>query len=659
MNNMALFFSDEIIEIGKRISFELSKRYDRINSLFGKDILVVKGIGEYYLYPFFFEDDFGIDDKEKLFKVALAGAMYFDLVLLNDDLYDELSSKNDKEIIYAKDFLNAESIKVLCELFDINSRFWDYFYKYNGEFINANILEKEKKENQEFTYKEFQIISRGKSAIAKITVAALACLSDQYDKIDSLEEAQGLVAEAMQLFDDLRDWKEDIKLKQPSWILNKIRTENALNDIYDLNIVRDYLFDKYIGDVICKIRKLCSKALLCDAKTECWFLRIRMLQERVDHLQYDIMKIQENEAFFPDFYLTEKKRNEVDVKRVITFLQKQSQNNFLELRHWMFFLHSEGFTGKKECIDGDVFQKAYFFNLCNDISSVCKTFPKSFYKNAKETVLCKPENYDFGWSYFPGLPEQCPDIDTLAEVIKLTKNYNLDSVTAKRIEETIDIVINYQSQNEAFRTWILPNENENKIIKKAKYMAENAWGNDFDVEVNLNFLLGLSIWNNNKYNYIIKNVLEWIEEKIKNGDFSSCTWYCSNYYSSYLAAQLIYKQKYQNEIIKSYIIDYVISTQNSNGSWGNNMCNISDTAYAIVSLALLDNKKIYKDIVRNGLSFIESNYDSNGFWYGEHFIKMLIGRVVRNDQFFTYQSSIITTVNALLGYIYGKEYIKD
>ena len=56
---------------------------------------------------------------------------------------------------------------------------------------------------------------------------------------------------------------------------------------------------------------------------------------------------------------------------------------------------------------------------------------------------------------------------------------------------------------------------------------------------------------------------------------------------------------------------------------------------------------------------IEKNYERDGYWYSEYFIKMDTGRVSGLGKIFTYQSTLITTVDVLNGYLAGKKYIEE
>lgn len=663
MKSIELMFTDKILDIGERITRELSTVYSNINSVMDSDILVVKGLGEYYLYPYFFVDDFQIQDEEAFYDICKAGAIYFDLVLINDDLYDGITKEESNELIFAKDFLCAESIKILSKHFSADSLFWKYFNKYNHEFIVANKLEKSKKEYESYSYDEFMKIARGKSAIAKISVAALGCLSGNLEKIDEFEETQGLVAQAAQLFDDLRDWKEDLAIGQASYMLNKIREEHNFNAEDTVDSIRSFLFKEgYLEFILCSIRKLCSKALLFSGKTESWQIRIRLLQERVEHLQRDMLVIKDKEDTLEELYLVEENPAEVLSDKIREMLQSQKENGFLEIKHRMLFRHEEGFNGTKEYLDGDVFQRAYMFNLFSHIQKVSKGELGLSIESEVETLLKhKPGYYDYGWSYFPELPELCPDIDTLSEIIKITKNYEHSENVEQEINDTLEIVMQTKEKDsQAFRTWILPKYDENKIIAKARKMAQNFWGMDYDIEVNINFLLALAIWDRTKYDSIIQDGLKWIECNIMQDKCLSSTWYCSNYYSYYLLSKLFREISYTRQDMISKIVKFIMDTQNEDGSWGNGKCNIMDSAYAVSAICILAKKdNVYKETVQKALEFIEKNYVTDGYWYGEYFIKMNIGRVTGNDKIFTYQSSLITTVTTWLGYLLGKEFLED
>ncbi len=54
-----------------------------------------------------------------------------------------------------------------------------------------------------YPWEEFEMIAKGKSAIAKCAVAALAVLCNKIEKIEPLEKSQDYFFTALQLCDDL------------------------------------------------------------------------------------------------------------------------------------------------------------------------------------------------------------------------------------------------------------------------------------------------------------------------------------------------------------------------------------------------------------------------------------------------------------------------
>ena len=113
--------------------------------------------------------------------------------------------------------------------------------------------------------------------------------------------------------------------------------------------------------------------------------------------------------------------------------------------------------------------------------------------------------------------KQINELEQEIATLKLTEAFMAGgtepSIAKERIDKTIDIALSSNKRSDrAFRTWILPEKDENAIIKKARMCALERWGNDYDLEVNLNFFMALYIWDSKKYAGIINDGLEWIKD---------------------------------------------------------------------------------------------------------------------------------------------------
>ena len=186
----------------------------------------------YHYYPFFFIDELPQISVEKVRQVALAGYIYTQHLFRLDALIDRDIGEHDparcKTFLQAA-LLHEKSLNILHSLFAPDSPFWHYLDIYHKEFSRAVFLEGAKHVGRISPYpdEERQQIARGKSAMAKVSVAALAILAQDEAKIAPLTTSQDWAAEGLQLYDDVNDWKRDYRKKSYSYPLTRIITEGG------------------------------------------------------------------------------------------------------------------------------------------------------------------------------------------------------------------------------------------------------------------------------------------------------------------------------------------------------------------------------------------------------------------------------------------------
>lgn len=665
MDTLLLMFDKKIIDEGKKIYKDVSSTYNKINRMFKKDLIEARHFGQFYLYPYFFSEDFtGLSNKDINF-IAQAGVMYFDLIMLNDSYFDKQLDVNINRILQ-KDFICTEAVKLLSSLFPKNDIFWDYFAQYNSEYLEANFLDIDKHYNiiKEYPYEEFKKIAHGKSAIAKAATAALGSLGGDIKKIGELEETQDLFAEAAQLFDDLRDWKEDLKLKQYSWLLSALMIANGLDKEVDEKTVSQLLFGcGYDEKVLDKINSLCEQAMICAGTTSSWIKRLKFMQQRANILKHDLnsMKTVKDEyRRLNILFDTPAKQLDFEESTVVNLLLKQRAKGYPELKHWMDFLHEEGFTATDQYLGGDVFSRAYILNLLLEMCSYgIKIDQNEILSEIEYLVGKKSRFFQVGWSYFPDLPELAPDIDTLSEMVKIWVSTGKNEVLKAVIYNTVDFALcNSRNDNGAFNTWILDENDKSEISIRALKAAKEIWGTEPDPEVNANFLNALSLLDFTKYEGVIEKGVDWLLGMQNEDGYWGSTWYVGNYYGCYICSKLFKKINLKNENV-IYIIEYLKKSQNRNGSWGDADGNVLDTSYAISALVDIAQEKEIKIILERGIKYIIDQNDNSGYWGGCNFIKMNLGRVSGKTRIITYKSSILTTAMCINSIVKGKSMLND
>ena len=169
-------------------------------------------------YPLTFIEEFPNIPIEIYQDLAVAGKLHFKFCLYYDKIIDNREKVTPEEL-FAFNMYNEKANKILHHYFKKDSIFWKYYDKYLKEYVSAVLEEQNKHYNsidEKFTEQDFYRIAKGKSAFAKYIPAALAILSNEAEKIEIFENFQDDFYVGFQIFDDIRDWKEDINNLQIS-----------------------------------------------------------------------------------------------------------------------------------------------------------------------------------------------------------------------------------------------------------------------------------------------------------------------------------------------------------------------------------------------------------------------------------------------------------
>lgn len=653
-------FGTDIMEYAKDYNCTMQKNFDFCASIINKKNLRRRDLDIYCLYPCLFWEEFKSISTTTMEKLIEASIMYFDITSYYHEIADNPSNINIYEL-WQKLFQCQVSTKGLGELFDRDDSFWDYFYKYNKEYLDAlKLQERHKGIITEYSFEEFKEIAAGKSAIAKSAVAALGCLSNSYEKIKDLEKSQDFYAYAYQLYDDLKDWKEDYNNKNYTWFLTQVIQNNGLDQAAEINMISRGIFkDGFDVFVLDKIDELIQLAMIYAGESSAWIKVNRALQNKVSKLKDDIETIKlkhgiTNETSNSFDSRTYNSANECEtnsyIYKSLDQLKAQQTKGFPELKHWLFavlFSDEKDLNGREECLGGDIFQRAFILNLeLEMLNTGIQIDRESIDKELEYLMNNKHVIFKIGWSYFPNLPEYCCDIDTVSEFIKLSTYLNNPSIH-KEVEESIDFILkNCSYNNGAFDTFMLDKKSTSKESIRALKAAELFWGRGADIEVNANFLYSLSLYNYEKYKEIIEKGTRWILSKQDEDGKWDATWYSGNYYGAYMCSRLLKQLDVKNNSRKR-LVNYLISSQNSNSSWGEGNGNVQDTALALVALIELTDKPYTEEINKiliSGSSFIKSQIHPDlNIWKGIDFIKINMWRNIGKVHFVKYKSSILTS----------------
>jgi hypothetical protein len=217
---------------------------------------------------------------------------------VRDDTIDKTERANPR-LLFVADLYAREATHILYRMFPHNSKFWQYYATYFDEYARAVLNEQygHSSLNAAYDVAEFHRIAKGKAAMAKYPVAALAILDGQEDKIRFLAESLDCYHVGYQYWDDLVDWKEDLANSMISLLLARALEHITVTEarliapeelrekigrvIYYSNLATEQLDRSYDW-----LERAYDLALSAECKT--WAAQVKRLQEQTVVLKEDL-----------------------------------------------------------------------------------------------------------------------------------------------------------------------------------------------------------------------------------------------------------------------------------------------------------------------------------------------------------------------------------
>ncbi len=159
--------------------------------------------------PWLFADAFPTLSEAELLDISEASTLLVMALLLQDHYLDgQLPPYTEIPLLHQH--LHSTALQKFFGLFDSGSPFWSYFNRYFLQYATALIDERNHVgQVVEYPLSRAYQLGSGKVALHKVTTTAIALRAGCEHQIPLLENAVDALAAAMQLGDDIEDWKED------------------------------------------------------------------------------------------------------------------------------------------------------------------------------------------------------------------------------------------------------------------------------------------------------------------------------------------------------------------------------------------------------------------------------------------------------------------
>ncbi|GHU79048.1 hypothetical protein FACS1894145_2370 [Bacteroidia bacterium] len=590
---------------------------------------------EYYEhYPHLFCKYFDDVDENVVNELSKAGYCYYHSILLMDSIIDN-KKFSDFPLI---SILQEETIKILTSLYGKDAKFWKYWNLRKQEYMVAIQIEKTLQVQKDPDWTVYKELADKKSTFGKIAIDSLYLLSNKKDKplYKALLKSHYYFSIGFQLYDDLKDFKEDFENKQFNWAYYQLSQKTDLTQLSnDVHLLNKLLYTKGIAF------EIMNKSILAFQKAtdvlkpfpvqSKWLETIgQMKNTLLNYLDITVgylkiletrIELDKNKPVHLIFFNYETISN-TNIRKGLDFIRQDYLKDYAELKHVMYLSRMEDFKNDNQIHISDTFQRAMINDCLQTVAYSSQTDIKQ-YIDAEIDYLAGRVNKDStgGWSYFPTVGEIAADIDDLGQIMQVLINHGKEILLKEFCTNPIAIALaNRYNHTGGIATWIIPNENQTVQQQKQDLFNRTKWGTGPDVEVTANFAYALYLYDKEKYKATIRQSSRYIcDNQLENGAWES-RWYYGLYYGTYVCLRLLEKNKskYQHPIRKA--LDFILDSQNADGGFGlqKNLSDALSTSFALLALKLIDKDNM---AIKHVEEYLIRTQKNDGSWAAVDFIK--------------------------------------
>jgi squalene-hopene/tetraprenyl-beta-curcumene cyclase len=588
----------------------------------------------YQNYPSLFSNAFSIT-KEHLDLLDISGYLYYQATIFTDSLID----KKDISKFPLISICQEESIKILTSIYGLESDFWELWNKRRNEYLDAIVFEKGLSKKEVVTIEEYETLADAKSAFGKVAIDCLYSLDNTNKAVyEKLLLSHKCFSVGFQLYDDVKDFKEDFIDNQFNWAIYELKKNIDFEDFpNNYETLNKLLYIKGIGQNILSLSiKYFQKSidLISSLKKDSEWLKINTeMKETIEiylevtngyirtiSKKIEIGKSKNLNLKFFDFASIDN----CNIRLGLEYIKEDFDKNYSELIHYMYFSKNRGFEKGDAIHYSDTFQRAMLNDCLLTVKEKYNINTFDFF-DLECNYLIEKSNKDVigAWSYFPTVQEIAADIDDLGQIMQLFINRNRFDLIEKHCLTAINVALTDRTcKNGGIETWIIPRENQNEIQTKQEYFNTTKWGCGPDLEVVANFVFALQKYNPITYKENITNVIPYIISCQSKEGFWESRWYYGSFYGTYVCLRLL--KEFENEYSTSInlALKYVLKSQNEDGGFGLMKFSKSDalsTSFALLVLKMY--AKNNREPIVKAEEYLIKTQDKLGYWNEIDFIK--------------------------------------
>ncbi|HEY2025694.1 MAG TPA: hypothetical protein VGG78_01710, partial [Gemmatimonadaceae bacterium] len=507
------------------------------------------------VFPHLFAEAFPAVTAAQLERLSLAGLYVSGAMMELDGIVDDdvpADENRRAESAFRSHVLHFESFAVLSELFAHGSPFWERFRDRFAEHTDANLTERAfARGDRPFADYDEQTAHRvaiGKAAMSRLAVAALTELGGEREVADALDASICAYSVARQIFDDLQDWRRDLRSRIPTPVIAAILDAfpAAGEEPSEADLARRLHYEGHSRRFLASALQFADKAIALAERAPRWRAVVENLRGLIAATAADIGRIvEENLARVRDragdapFDVPHGAlANRPALRSALDTVVAQWRLGFGETRHLMNFdLRRGGYM----CQRGDVFARALIVDALEDMQEHAGVDVRPLIQRELDYLISvrRPGRVG-GWAYFPDLRELPADADDLAQVaIALVRAGRLDDVVRYCEPPLAVLLADCAHDDGSYETWIVPRDGRSEEEELQAHFSRIAWGLGSDPEVVANLLYALRLMDAERYRERIERGTTYLEgAQTADGSWVS-TWYHGPYYGTYVVARAI------------------------------------------------------------------------------------------------------------------------
>lgn len=600
---------------------------------------------DYYALPYCFIEAFPSLVPSDLRPLAAFCKLYAGSILLHDQLIDgELPSSIATPSLRIL-AMQAEAYHLLHALFPATSVFWERLRSYLGDYAEACVDEQRyvtgSRPWSEYTEPVASRIVIGKNGLARIIVAGMCELARDESLFEPLLEITNAFNMATQMWDDLQDWKEDLRRGAPSLVLSRLVNERpgSLDDEAWRGLIQRLARELYYGgharDILdLVLRSLAAAERLKDTVPELGLHAVTAaLRRQCEVLRADIERIVranvQRARELPRVTLSLGEATAPWQEAAwggLRFLEAQWNLGFGEGRDLMQYPAGLGLDAGDTCCSGDVFQRALLVDaLCDADRVLDGRLQPMIEREVRYLVSQRSDSTTGGWRYYMDLPELPPDADSLAQVIQALLRGGQRDAVAQHGEPPLAVLLRDNSHLDgSFETWIVPATGRTALETRHAELVERVWGMGADCDVIPNLLYALHVYDAARFAEVIRKGAAYLEGQQREDGTWASRWYAGSYYAVFVCLRFLSAARPAAPAV-TRALQMLRDTQRRDGGWGIGDAASDPLSTALALLGLSAGHRAYGEAAdlgraERGIAALRSAMDAAGGWPAQKLI---------------------------------------